>query len=64
MEKIDTAAGLRLREGREAMGWTLDQAARQVDYSKGALSNIENGRDKPGRRLYEKLLILYGLRRE
>ena len=64
MEKFEILLGARLKEGRDAAGLTLDEAANRIDYSKGSLSNVENGKDRPGRRLFVKLLALYGLNRK
>ena len=39
--------GIRLKEARKRKGWTLEQAARRMQLSKGLLSKIENFRAIP-----------------
>ena len=43
--------GHRLREAREASGYTLEQLAQAIGYRPSTISNVENGHDRPGKRL-------------
>lgn len=52
-------AGANLRAAREERGWTLEELGALVEYTPGHLSNIENGGDKPGRRLIRKLAAVF-----
>ena len=44
----------RLKRAREVAGVTLDELAKRTGYALTTLSGVENGHDRPSRRLVEK----------
>ncbi len=46
----------RLKEAREAGGLTLDELAKQCGYHVSTINNVENGHDRPSKRLRAKLI--------
>ena len=58
---IQNAIGARMRNARQTKGIILTKMARKVSYSKGYLSAVENGSDRPSQELlqrYEEVLEL------
>jgi transcriptional regulator with XRE-family HTH domain len=54
----------RLKRARELKGLTLQQLAAKIGYSVGTISGIENGHDKPSKRLRVVLLSSLSLNEE
>lgn len=53
--------GMRLRQLRTKLGWTLDRAARETALAKSSLSKIENARMSPSYAVLLKIARGYGL---
>ena len=53
--------GAVLRQGRKALDWTLDAAARETGLSKTFLSELENGHREPSLRTAARLARAYGI---
>lgn len=53
--------GMRLRQLRTKLGWTLDRAARETTLAKSSLSKIENARMSPSYAVLLKIARGYGL---
>ena len=45
--------GQRIKELRLEKGWTVEELANRVNRSKSTISEIENNKNKPGRKLIE-----------
>ncbi|MFQ6548231.1 helix-turn-helix domain-containing protein [Aestuariibius sp. 2305UL40-4] len=59
-EEVQTAPldlGARVRELRQARGWTLEQAARQAGLARSTLSKVENGQMSPTYDALKKLAV-------
>lgn len=54
----------RLKHARELKGLTLQQLAAKIGYSVGTISGIENGHDKPSKRLKAVLLSALNLNQD
>ncbi|NYI05144.1 helix-turn-helix domain-containing protein [Allostreptomyces psammosilenae] len=53
--------GLELRQLRRNRGWTLEEAAKRLEYSVASLSKIENGRQRISPRVLPFIFDAYGL---
>jgi transcriptional regulator with XRE-family HTH domain len=65
MSKRNDGPGLRIKELREKMGWTQEQLAQFIGYSRVYVNNLETGRvPRPSYKAIKKLAIIFNKRME